>query len=114
MTSTCKPTIRAHASAFLREHQHLLMLRMSGHALVQVPLIAALYHNDCHFLAQQLLLLPHCYISTQQELEVSLNMQDAAAQLRQAGSICLSNLVRIQSKIRSSISLIIKPCFGPG
>lgn len=76
--------------------------------VIQVPLIAALYHNDCHFLAQQLLLLPHCYISLQQELEVSLDLQDAAAQLRQAGATCLRNLV--STPLRNRLNHIpIKP-----
>lgn len=66
---------------------------------MQVPLIAALYHNDCQYLAQQLLLLPHCYISLQRDLGVSLDLQDAARQLQQAGSACLYNLVSSSARI---------------
>ena len=61
---------------------------------VQVPHLAALQHMDCQHLAQELLLMPHCYSPLAGSAGCDpLRFLAAALQLREAGRTCLDRLV---------------------
>ena len=61
--------------------------------MLQVPQLAALFYSNCQHIAQQLLLLPHCYPVLQQLAGKADSLADDALRLRAAGQACLESLV---------------------
>ena len=81
-------------------------LRQRAHA-VQLPQPAALYHNDCQHIGNQMLSLPYTYAPKLAQLAPSAPAQlvDAAQRLKQAGSEVLSAQVCYDSSLDPSLPL---------
>lgn len=66
--------------------------------VLQVPQLAALYHNDCCHVADQLLVLPYCYDPQLVHLAGQhVHFIAAARAVRAAGDACFDQLVRGQN-----------------
>ena len=72
--------------------------------MLQVPQLAALFYSNCQHIAQQLLLLPHCYPVLQQLAGRADSLAADALRLRAAGQACLDSLVSTLTWLLAAVS----------